>query len=453
MKQKQQQTKKPLALIISTIMLCSVPLLSHAESQTDDEIINTPNPDIVLNDTNSTETDWEICVDDGCNYVDGPNEGFNINMRDAGNANTDRRPFTIETGTRTDALRLKGNNIGMGTATPAEELHIFSPSFFSFPVLLSGNAAIRLESQNIFVGGGNGVWDINGGVGLFSVENAAGSKTPFKVSGGADTNSLFLGSGTKVGIGTTSPATTLHVRKTDAKLTVEDTNNATASAKLIELKKAGIPAFTLTNSTNGSSWDFTQRTNGNFTLSKAASGGFEMQITPTGDVLARGDVFARGIMLTSSRAAKTDFSEIKTSDVMKKLAQINVEEWRYKGADKKDRHISPMAEDFYSLFQLGPDNKHINPNDLASVAIIAAKALQSQSVLIKAENVALKKQLEEKTLALQISNRKLDDKTTSLKASNDKLQERLVSLEKLVTNLASGEGYLQGNAKKVALNQ
>ena len=256
-------------------------------------------------------------------------------------------------------------------------------------------------------------------------------------------DSLVLRSN-NVGIGTLSPTASLHVKESNANLVVEDTNAASPSAVLIDLKKSGIPAFRLTNSANGSSWDFTQRTNNNFTLSKAGSGGFEMQITPTGDVFARGDVYAQGIMLTSSRSAKTDFAEIKTSDVMKKLAEINVEEWSYKG--KKDRHISPMAEDFYSLFQLGPDNKHINPNDLASVAIIAAKELQAKAITLKTETEALK--TENTGLKMQLKEQAL-----AMKAKNDALQERMASLEKLVSNLASGEGYLSNNAKKVALNQ
>jgi len=73
-----------------------------------------------------------------------------------------------------------------------------------------------------------------------------------------------------------------------------------------------------------------------------------------------------------------------------------------------------MAEDFYSLFKLGPDNKHINPNDLASVAIIAAKELQ---------------------------------------AENEKLKSRLESLEKLVTNLAAGDTLLPKNGNKIVLKK
>ncbi|KAG1665680.1 hypothetical protein GQR58_019181 [Nymphon striatum] len=78
----------------------------------------------------------------------------------------------------------------------------------------------------------------------------------------------------------------------------------------------------------------------------------------------------------SSRDIKTDFDAIKSKDFMEKLSQVEVLEWRYKDADKADRHIGPIAEDFYKLFKLGPDNKHISPRDVASIALLAAKELQ-----------------------------------------------------------------------------
>lgn len=245
--------------------------------------------------------------------------------------------------------------------------------------------------------------------------------TGFSFDSSSPPDSLVVNTAGNVGVGTNSPLASMHVKKTNATFIVEDTNNTTASGILIDLKKSGIPAFRLTNIANGSAWDFTQRPNQNFTLSKSGSGGFEVQITPVGNMLVRGSVTANGILLTSSRSSKTDFSSIKPADVMEKLEQINVEEWRYKNADKNDRHISPMAEDFYSLFQLGPDNKHINPNDLASVALIAAKELQRKSKRVELENT--------------------------------ELRQRLSALEKLVTNLASGEGVLPVTGNKVAVNK
>jgi len=332
-------------------------------------------------------------------------------------------------------LNRSSKKVGINTKSPVTALHVMSGSLYS-DISLQSESAHRweIESTDTAIG-----INENNGARIFRIET------------GAAPESLAIAANSNVGVGTYSPVSTLHVKKSNARITVEDTNNASSSGVLMELQKSGIPAFRLTNTSNASSWDFTQRTNNNFTLSKAGSGGFEMQITPTGDVFARGDVYAQGIMLTSSRSAKTDFAEIKTSDVMKKLAEINVEEWSYKG--KKDRHISPMAEDFYSLFKLGPDNKHINPNDLASVAIIAAKELQSKAGSLEAETVALKVETEALKTENATLKMQLKEQALAMKAKNDALQERMASLEKLVLNLASGEGYLSNNANKLALNQ
>ena len=49
-------------------------------------------------------------------------------------------------------------------------------------------------------------------------------------------------------------------------------------------------------------------------------------------VIPNGSVTANGILLTSSRASKTDISEIKSTEIMEKLKQMEVAEWRYKNS-------------------------------------------------------------------------------------------------------------------------
>jgi len=195
--------------------------------------------------------------------------------------------------------------------------------------------------------------------------------------------------------------------------------------------------FELEDTNIGNSWDFRTAANGGFLVSNIGTPGSKFQINTDGSVFLNGigfflsgttnnltiagSVTAEGVLLTSSKHSKTDIEPIKPAEVMEKLKQVEIAEWRYKKADKNDRHISPMAEDFYSLFQLGPDDKHINPNDLASVAIIAAKELQKENMTLQAQ--------------LEIQNK------------------RLASLEKLVTNLASGQNILPESGDKVVLNK
>jgi hypothetical protein len=54
-----------------------------------------------------------------------------------------------------------------------------------------------------------------------------------------------------------------------------------------------------------------------------------------------------------------------------------VSEWSYK-TDPKTRHIGPMAQDFYSAFKIGTDDKHIAPIDEGGVALAAIQGLNQK---------------------------------------------------------------------------
>jgi trimeric autotransporter adhesin len=101
-----------------------------------------------------------------------------------------------------------------------------------------------------------------------------------------------------------------------------------------------------------------------------------------------------GWACTSSRETKKDFTATDVVDVLKRVAQMPVTQWRYISETSGARHIGPMAEDFYAAFGLGEDNKAINTVDISGVALAAIQGLnqlvnkkdaeiQSQSARIK----------------------------------------------------------------------
>ena len=57
----------------------------------------------------------------------------------------------------------------------------------------------------------------------------------------------------------------------------------------------------------------------------------------------------------------------------------------FRSEDTKGRHIGPVAEDFYAMFGLGPDDKHVAATDMASIALIAAKELQKKAEGVNVE--------------------------------------------------------------------
>lgn len=73
-----------------------------------------------------------------------------------------------------------------------------------------------------------------------------------------------------------------------------------------------------------------------------------------------------------------------------------ISQWSYKAQDESIEHIGPMAQDFYRLFGLGEDDKHINTLDPDGIALAAIKELYLKTM-----------QLEKKTARIDILEAKL----------------------------------------------
>jgi hypothetical protein len=80
---------------------------------------------------------------------------------------------------------------------------------------------------------------------------------------------------------------------------------------------------------------------------------------------------------SSDRNSKQDFAPVNPAEVLEKVVQLPISKWSYK-ADPTTRHIGPMAQDFYSSFQVGIDDKHIAPIDEGGVAFAAIQALNEK---------------------------------------------------------------------------
>jgi hypothetical protein len=112
------------------------------------------------------------------------------------------------------------------------------------------------------------------------------------------------------------------------------------------------------------------------------------------------DVTANGVLLTSTREAKTDFRELDERDVLDKLTSLEISQWRYKHEDEDTTHFGPVAEEFHETFGLS-DGKTLNMIDTNGIAFAAIQALHAQdsataseSEALRAENRELKDRLE-----------------------------------------------------------
>lgn len=142
---------------------------------------------------------------------------------------------------------------------------------------------------------------------------------------------------------------------------------------------------------NGGEDEFRVDSNGTVTL-------FKPNFTPnivlnntTGGGTFSGIVTANGVVLSSDRNAKHNFSSVDNLSILEKVVRLPISSWNYKTDADGLRHIGPMAQDFHTTFGLnGSDDKHISVVDEAGVALAAIQGLNQK---LETENAALKTQL------------------------------------------------------------
>ncbi len=79
----------------------------------------------------------------------------------------------------------------------------------------------------------------------------------------------------------------------------------------------------------------------------------------------------------SDRSAKQHFAQVSPAQILDKVARLPISEWSYK-EDVATRHVGPVAQDFYSIFNIGTDDKHIAPMDEGGVALAAIQGLNQK---------------------------------------------------------------------------
>lgn len=325
-----------------------------------------------------------------------PTRDWQLTINDAGSGGADRfslddltagtTPLTLRGGAPSNSIYVDGlGNVGLGTATPAQDLHI-----------TSGNTpTLRLEQT----AGTVRTWDVGASNTSFFVKDVTNSSAvPFRVDAGAATGSLEIASTGFVGVGTTSPTTRLHFRSTDStttsfaasKFLVENANPTTASRELFEVRNNGDAAYIFKNTVEAERWYFGTFAH-NFIIDNQATGGVDFYFGPTGNL-----TLASTLYQNSDRTTKTDLQPVDPRAVLAKMAQLPISTWRKIGDTSS--HLGPMAQDFRAIFGLGEDERHIAPGDLAGVSLAAVQGLnarvEEQAQTIEQQHQAITKQQE-----------------------------------------------------------
>ena len=363
---------------------------------------------IKFEDTSNSATfatnDWQITINDSAS---GGANKFSIDDVDGGTV-----PFTIEATAPSNTLYL-GNKgrVGFGTTTPLEKLHV-----------VHGNSpSLRLE-QDGSSGFTSQAWDVGSNEANFFIRDVTnGSRLPFRIVPGASNNSLYIAADGDVGFGTPTPSARLDVvsasGKADLNLNAASSPNtpnwtiandadkltfSVPDSDVVEAYLDNQGNFVTTGALSPSkinllgdtvNWRIINNF-GTMRHSIPGSGIVESELDSSGNLSISGTL-SQG----SSRSYKTNILPIDVDNIVAKLANLPMATWSYLN-DTEVQHIGPMAEDFYSAFQFGIDEKHIAPGDMAAVALITAQKLNKDTRVLNEKSEQKDREIRELKLQL-----------------------------------------------------
>src|SRR4051794_13260772 len=321
--------------------------------------------------------DWQLTANDAC---PGSNK-FSIE-----DITGSKVPFTLTAGAPTNSIFVDSTGrLGLRTATPVLDIHVAT----------SNTPGMRLEQNNS--GGFTAqTWDVAGNEANFFVRDVTGgSRLPFRIRPGAPTSSIDVAASGKVGIGTASPASNLHVfgaSNTDVFVGVgEDPSGSTGTQSAFNIGYGGASlgrGAGFLNSRpdsnavapNPSVRVFTGNvermiiSNLGFVGLGVAVPAFPIDHS-SGAHLTTGGVWTNA----SSRSFKNDVRNLDATAATETLKNLQPVTYTYK-VDPSEHHVGFITEDVPDLVAT-PDRKSLSPMDIVAVL---TKVVQEQQTTIDA---------------------------------------------------------------------
>jgi hypothetical protein len=369
--------------------------------------------------------DWTLEANSSAN---GGTNHFAIVDDDGG-----RVPFKIIAGAPTNSLFVASNgNLGLGTDNPVYDIHA-----------KGGNTpTLRLEQD-----GSSGftpqTWDIAGNEANFFVRDVTrGSLLPFRIRPGAPTSSIDISASGNVGIGTASPALTVHMLRTDASETGLRMENTNTTAQPIVIQ--------MVSKANGDqNWNIQNNTDGAFEIRNATSNNTMLLFDPTSNLtIIPGDLTVTGVFTVSDRRLKSDLSAFNDGlEVVKRMNPVS-----YRLSDRVDfnsdrMHYGILAQDLQEIapYFVSPSIHRIH--DDSGLLIRTEEYLKIDDSAIKWLLVnAIKDQqkiIDEKIIIISDLQAKVEE-LSSLKDKVNELSEQVEVLTDLMKSRSNQSLLLKG---------
>lgn len=270
-------------------------------------------------------------------------------------------------------------NVGIGTTNPEAKLHISDPSF-------RGNMKLFATSGVGHDFGYDGGIDNFFAFAHYGLESGQ-TKFVWHENEAATRDLLTIKNTGNIGIGTANPTGKLQIEDGSAPDSKIMFGSSQGGAHHLSSKRDIV--FNSDNPFGTERGCFYFRKT---TFDNLASGRNLVVITEAGDLKATGNVYANGILLTSSRELKENIAELSGKEAVEALKNLNPVKFNFKADSDKNRHIGFIAEDVPELVATS-DRKTLSPMDIVAVLTQALKE-QQNTISALAEKVKL---LEAKT--------------------------------------------------------
>jgi hypothetical protein len=118
----------------------------------------------------------------------------------------------------------------------------------------------------------------------------------------------------------------------------------------------------------------------------------------------------------SDRNSKHGIEPVDSASILNGVLAMPIATWTYNSQEDKIRHMGPMAQDFYSAFSLGEDERRISTVDADGVALAAIQGLHEK---MERENAELKQR-----------NAELESKNAEMEQRLNRLEQTLLGTER-----------------------